>query len=763
MQNILNSLKQGNLSCITSEVVKAMNDITLDFLDDPNPNQQKIFNAKCILEISNILCHNTSRDILPLNDDLYDLLLEKYKVYDPNFQVGSYPVVFQPDNSNTSSSNDELEVIMCRIEDPNTTDFLYADDILKTRQITKEDYYTTIMEPMYRDMPVRRVGDAKHIYKELAGTLDKCKFVLNEQARNRGVFSDSNVKILERDFFGPHLQSGIINTKDNIKICLELKYDGVSVEADVSDQIISARSRGDANEGISVDLTPLLKGIPFPRAIGVIPHNEVFGMQFEAIMTNYDLMIYNYRKGTNYKNCRTAIISLFASQDAFRYRDLITLVPIRTSLDNMDRQTEIEFMNKYYTDKVLMKYSIIEGNYVNILFGIKKFVEEAEYLRPWIPFMYDGVVVSYMDEHIRETLGRVNSINKYSMAIKFNPLKALTTFREYTFTVGQDGVITPMIHYDPVVFYGTVHSKSSGQSYKRFMELGLRAGDIISVEYVNDVMPYVSKPDNQHNEANAINPPIPFLTHCPSCGSELVISKSGKSMFCTNLNCPERNVKRMTSMLDKLDIKDFSEASIVKIGKFKLVDLVKLTKEDLAFLGEVTSQKFIDRMITLMTKPIFDYRIMGALGFEGVATEKWKTILSVYSLPELVDMFYNNRLCELVNIKGVGPGTADIINTQFKFFFDDIVFIMSMPNVIKSKGTTNKTIRFTGIRDALLVSQLNDMGHNAGEGSVSNKTDILIVPSANYTSTKTTKASSNGHTIIVPIDEFRENMNKYLM
>ena len=38
-----------------------------------------------------------------------------------------------------------------------------------------------------------------------------------------------------------------------------------------------------------------------------------------------------------------------------------------------------------------------------------------------------------------------------------------------------------MIHYNPVEFYGTIHTKSSGHSYERFNNLGLRLGDIITV------------------------------------------------------------------------------------------------------------------------------------------------------------------------------------------------------------------------------------------------------------------------------------------
>ena len=56
--------------------------------------------ADTILRISNIAYNNTSLDVLPLDDGLYDQLLVIYKRYDPNYQVGSYPIHFdeQPQN-----------------------------------------------------------------------------------------------------------------------------------------------------------------------------------------------------------------------------------------------------------------------------------------------------------------------------------------------------------------------------------------------------------------------------------------------------------------------------------------------------------------------------------------------------------------------------------------------------------------------------------------------------------------------------------------
>ena len=70
-----------------------------------------------------------------------------------------------------------------------------------------------------------------------------------------------------------------------------------------------------------------------------------------------------------------------------------------------------------------------------------------------------------------------------------------------------------------------------------------------------------------------------------------------------------------------------------------------------------------------------------------------------------------------------------------------------MPNIITSKGAKLfKTIRFSGVRDK--------------EGNVNKKTNILLIPYEGFTSSKTNIVGED--TLIVPLKEFKENLNKYL-
>lgn len=735
------------------------------FLNNQLIKPYRLERIKYILQICNTIYNCTDLEIV--EDGIYDLLLEKYKKYDKDFQVGSKEIDFKIKSQlNDKLENKELKVIMRRLPKEKEEKMLYADEFNSPNDILNNFGYQKIMTRDKGYINKRNIN-TKHNYPKLVGSLDKVKFVTNYEAVEKGVYNDSNVKILERDFFQYHIKSGILDPNRTIRILLELKEDGISVEADVNNIVQGARSRGDANNDIATDLTPILQGYEFPNVPSNMWNEPTFGMKFEAIIRWFELNEFNRLKNYNYKNCRTGVIGLFSGSDAWKYRDLVTLIPLATSLEGVfkDRVEEIEFMNKFYATREKLRYTIVEGNLTSVLFQIKRFVEEAEYMRQYMGYMYDGVVVSYLDQDIIDKLPRSNSINKHTIAVKFNPEKKSTTFRGYTYEVGQNGEITPMLHFDPIEFFGTIHTKASAHSYDRFKKLDLREGNVLDFEYVNDVMPYATKPDNHFNaEIDNNILPIEFITECPKCKTKIIQSKTGKTMICPNLNCSGRKLSRIVNMFDKLNIKDFAEASIEKINIYSLTDLFKIdeskTKDVYESLGLVNGGKFINAIEYIKNNDWWDYEILGALGFDGIAKEKWKTLLKVYTLQELIDMSMDdiNFKASISNIKGLGPETANTISTQFEFFIRDIFTILSMKNIKISKGSESlPKIRMTGFRDKDLIEIYKNKGYDIGEGSVTKDTNILLVPTISHNSSKVTKAKSYGVTIM-GVDEFR---NKY--
>lgn len=769
---LFNELCKGNSSVISLENNTKLSEIAMKLYKPESVALEGYSDClKYLIMICNILYNRTDMTVLPVEDGLYDILLERYKSIDPNFQVGAVVVQFKSQMEKEMVESGKQKIITPITFDTEKRDEtgIYFEDKISSfyrkGMMSSRDPFYTRTDGNCSDIN-KRTTNTEHNHPDLIGTLDKCKFVLDCDAIEKDVYDDDRVKILERDWFRKHIDAGIISENEEIELILELKYDGISVEADCTDTLLSARTRGDTGIGKALDITPNLIGYEFTNNQAL--KDRVVGVKFEAIMTKSNLTKFNMVRGYNYANCRTAIVGLFGASDAQLFRDYITLIPLALDRNDVpevkDRMEEIALLNKVYKTKGQpLNYCYIKGNYKTCLYLIKKYAEEALAARNYVDFMFDGIVVTYADERIRNRLGRENHINKYQMAVKFDPLSKLTTFLGYTYEVGQNGTICPMIHYSPVEFFGTIHPKSTGSSYKRFMDLGLKIGDVIQVTYTNDVMPYVTSIDCEQNRTNT-NPLEEFPKLCPVCGTPLIFSE--KTAVCPNVECKGRKLARMVNMLQKLNFKGFADSSIGALSVYTLHDLFNLTEEQLQVIGPGNASNFLAIKNQIMTTPTEDYRLIGSLGFTNIGAKKWKLIFSQYTLKEFVDSMEFERsyiYTQICKIRGIGTSTANIILKEYDYFLPDIIMIMDEFNVIDSKNQkmNGKVIRFTGCRDRNLEQQLIDMGHDAdGSGSVTKSTDILLVPYEGFQSTKISKIGPD--TIVVPITDFVNDMSKYL-
>jgi NAD-dependent DNA ligase len=355
--------------------------------------------------------------------------------------------------------------------------------------------------------------------------------------------------------------------------------------------------------------------------------------------------------------------------------------------------------------------------------------------------MIDGVVISFTDPAKIQMLGRVNSVNKWSMAIKFNPRKARTIFLGYTFSIGKSGDVIPMVHFKPCEFIGGIHTKQTIHSYERFKTLNLAIGDEIDIEYINDVISYVTKPDTAYNRQKRV--PERFIDYCPYCGTKIVISDSGKSAKCPNSDCHERKIMRMVDMLDRLGFKDIAEESVRALDLTEFKDLINLTFEKASILGPNTAAKFISDIRALFVTPIADYKIMSAFSFEGMADEKWKVILAYYSITELLAYHYSHNLSAVIeHIPGVGPKTIKAIIVGFIDYADDIDFVVKNMNIINLNSVVSKPrVAISGFRDPEFIDLINNYGFDASDKYTVNKnTKALIVADPSAKSTKIVNA-----------------------
>ena len=731
-------MMQGNLQILNDPFTcTEISNVAKELIENPIWQNNEIQLADRILKMSNIAYNNTSADVLIIDDGLYDQLLVIYKKYNPNYQVGSYitPYTEFIQNENLNSKK-EMCVIVSKEEIHSK---LYSADIQS--QTSNMYFRPKNMCIVMRDPISKRLINTKHKYPELVGTLDKCKMVLNAEAIEKGVIDKPSIQIFERDFIHKCLNAGVIKPDEIFEMVGELKYDGVSIEAEVAgDTIISALSRGDTADNIATDLTPIFGGYKFPNAKD-IPSSFVFGIKFEAVITKFNLDLLSIARGKAYKNCRNAIIGILGASDSYMYIDYITLIPLSTSLD-MSRYDELRFINHYYNSGECNRHIFFKGNYQEILFQVKQFTESAEAVRIALPYMIDGVVVSFTDKDKINMLGRENSVNKYQMAIKFNPKKVRTNFMGYSYSIGKSGDIIPMVHFKPCEFIGAIHTKQTIHSYDRFKELNLAIGDQIDIEYVNDVITYVTKPDTEYNRINK-NSPEEFIKQCPCCGHQLVISDTGKSIKCTNINCHERMIMRMVDMLDRFGFKDFSEETVRALDLTTFKDLIDcIDSRKLEILGPLQSVQFNNYIINLLNNPIEDYKLMSALSFDGMAEEKWKIILRNYTLHELSNMWHDNALNLLSNISGIGPKIIESINNGFNNYKQDIKYLLENCVIVDTKYLKQlPKVAITGFRDSEFIELLSKNGFDISDKyGVTKNIAALITSDKNSTSGKMSTA-----------------------
>ena len=736
-------------SIIDPEDVKYINRLVRRFIKEPN---HKLINEMLsIITLSNTLYNNAHDILLPLDDELYDQLVVILRKMGIDTPVGSPVVKFKDLDLNKSISKNQAYDKKDKIQPMSfiENNYIYKDIIgSNDYDYISSDFQLSNNENINNQSKLSRTMNHKY---DLCGTLSKCKYTLNKDAQADGKLDSPGIFTFERDFLKAHIDQGLVDP-NNIELMVSLKYDGISVEASIKgDTLVSACTRGDLANNEASDLSYALYGTKFHRATGIVNNEEEFGIKFEYIITYYNLQRLMNDFGKIYVNPRNAIIGLLGGLDATRYRDYMTPVPLETSLPNINRIYEVEFLNKFYSKDVGFRYAIIKGNYHEVLYQVYRFVKEASELRDYNGFQYDGVVVEYTDPILRHMLGKYNnSIPKYAIAIKFPPMKQITRFDHYEYTVGQNGVVTPMAIYDPVKFFGAINYKTTVHSYKRFKELNLKKNDKICVTFVNDVMAYITKPDESYFEPND-NPPEEFPKYCPCCGEPLILSESGSTAVCPNFYCDEKIYSRMTNTLAKLNIKDFSTQTLRLLEIQTFTDFLNMEnpeniEKSKKLLGDILTAKLIEKVKFIKIANYPDYRLIGSLGFDSIAVETWKKIMSNIDINCLIN-YSDMELESLTTIKGIGVKTVGTIITERKYFLEDLISIRDRCKFQttvsdKSIDELNKpTIRFTGFRpDGDEINYLESKGFNVSMGGITKDTSILLVPFIGFDSNNVRKA-----------------------
>lgn len=638
---------------------------------------------------------------------------------------------------------------------------------------------------------MKKSVEVQHSFPELKGTLDKVRYVFKEEAVYAGKMSgddiESFLKRYESTIYGAN--NPIINT------VVSHKYDGVSAVVKMQyGKIVEVLTRGDNEMG--ADITRLFANYKFPKLdnpekIGIVgcpaSLKEIpeIGIQCEVVFLKDKLEEFNTRFKKKYVNGRSAVVGITSAFDIMKFTDkfdvseYVTLMPLNIEckeLGNLSKSDMMIIINAHLDERsewaLLTEYSV---------YGLlNKFLLYRDYVsvgRETLPYMIDGIVIEFDKPAVREELGRHNNINNFAIAYKFPSEIKETKVVNVFFNIGRTGEVVPMVEYEPVYFNGGEFRKTSLSNVTNLQALALKIGDIINVQYSNDVLCYVTK--NHGLEANKKNPNpvIQPPTHCPYCNEPLsLMTKEGLKLYCMNLECPSRVVEHITNFFDKLNIKDLGRETIQYLYDEKLIrnlqDVLKFDPEVLLGREGFGARKveiIKEAIAKVFDKTYKDYEVLGALGFRAAAATTFRILCARIEFKDIIEKGLPQTFHKQVSeIRGFGAKKATIIEKEMEtILFSNI----ELWNIIKSMDIeytytqfidvdNGFKVCFTNIRDEALEREIVRYG-GVVTNSVTKETNLLVTKDASVKSSKIDKARKYGITIIT-YGQFKDDYENIL-
>jgi DNA ligase (NAD+) len=156
-----------------------------------------------------------------------------------------------------------------------------------------------------------------------------------------------------------------------------------------------------------------------------------------------------------------------------------------------------------------------------------------------LPYEIDGVVIKVDAVAQQRRLGFTGKAPRWAIAYKFPARAAVTRLDNVLFQVGRTGKVTPVAVLAPVFIGGTTVTRATLHNADEIARLGVRIGDLVSVERGGDVIPKITEVVTDEKRARG-EVEIVFPEHCPVCASELVRAEGEVDWRCVNAACPAR-------------------------------------------------------------------------------------------------------------------------------------------------------------------------------------------------------------------------------
>jgi DNA ligase (NAD+) len=560
---------------------------------------------------------------------------------------------------------------------------------------------------------------------------------------------------------------------DEFDFLVSFKYDGnsVAITYDPEGNVTSATTRG--KNGLGENVMQVFQNHKI---------NNVFekdlAVKYEVITTDEQYTALMNQKDIRYANNRSVVAGILHRKDGEDFFQFLSLVPLEVrpcAGKELSRKKQLQLIDALISanGKPLFpfKYTVFEKHPDEELRDLKGQLKNIEDIydnlnssarTEMTNFMFDGLVIEIMDADIRTDLGYQDGTPLFSTALKFQYLESPTKVVGVRFDYGRSGRITPVIQYEPIKFFGNVQQFTSVSNKKRFLDLNLKVGDEILVQFRNDVLSYVSMVLKR-----ASGKPIPFTEHCPICNSTLEESETGVFANCVNPTCPGLLIGKIEQYCMNMGMKGIRFQTLEKLYLAEVITTIEDLYKDADTLmeeisevdgfTEVSAKNFVNNIQNNREK--MDYEVLGSLLIPGINVKRAKLLCEHFTIKDIINKVQNHPKEFAKDIEKI-EGFADKLSEGFvislqegnldtlKFLQDTLKISNYKSKVVKNDNALAFVITgdLSVPRDSF-VNLLETNGHRVVSG-ISKKVDYLITNSPHSGTVKLKKARELGIAII---------------
>lgn len=530
----------------------------------------------------------------------------------------------------------------------------------------------------------------------------------------------------------------------NPSYVVELKIDGLSVSLLYKKGIlVRAATRGDGITGEDITHNvKTIKSIPLrlKEPLDIEIRGEIYMSKDSFNKTNEDRKKEGLELFANPRNAAAGSIRQLDSSVAAK-RKLDAFLYHLPEAEKFGIYTHADALNYMKKLGFIVNPNIELVNNINELLV---YVDKWTQNRASLPYEIDGIVIKLNDLNGQKKLGFTARYPKWATAYKFPATEVLTKLKEFKFTVGRTGQVTPNAILEPVLLMGSTISKTTLHNEDYVVQKDLRKGDIVAIKKAGDVIPEVVRAVTERR--NGTEEKFEMIKNCPICNSPLIRRENEAAYYCVNPKCDARKIEGLCHFVsrDAMYIDGFGDAIIedfYNMGYLKsIVDFYNLYKykEELMEL-EGFGSKSITNLLTSIenSKKNSLERLLFALGIRHVGKKSAKILASHH---KTLDNIINATYEELIETDNIGDIMAKSIKNYFSIE-ENIELINQLKQigvnmdylgeeVTSDENFMNKTFVLTGSLSELTRDEAGNIIELRGgsvTSSVTKKTDVVIV------------------------------------